>query len=262
METETKELSLSNLIKDHKIEIPGFDQAKTCFFILILIIMLMLITDNPILKIIDFKELETNKDQHLLITCSRFSFLMIIISLSLCVFSMVCVFRISNIPVSQFNRCRFIFLPKLLINISLICFFMTISLWIFFLGGIINSPFASLLSMSPILMSIQIFRERKNHYNFLYKKIYSINQRIITLHKWNRLQKIVRFFGFLPILIIILTLVLGWINFDFIKKINDLQETNWFSALYHCIYYFSVLIAFVGVLPDEKTKNWTSKYLL
>lgn len=254
---DNNQISLfKDLIKINNLNLPGFDVSKSFVFMFILFLMLLFVTDNPIFNLASIDGIPFQDKQNLMM-CSRFSFIFLILAMAMCVFSFSSVFKYKDIKIDTISSCRFIFLPKILINISLILFFITVALWIFSLGGIRHSPYGTLLSMSPVLMSIQFYRDKHSDYSKLYDLLILQNANIKTASNWKQLEKWTKHLGVAPLMIIVLTLILGCFNFNLI----NVSHTDWFNTLYYSLYFLSVIIAFVGVLPKRITKKFTDYFI-
>lgn len=257
-------MKVRDVFEIYDIEIPGFDITKTGVFMFFTILLLFLVTDNFVLNITEI--VITNKninDVNDLIWLSKFSFFIGLLTLLISLSAAISAVETLNKDIDEITRYHCIFRSKNLINISVILFFLIVSIWVIFLGGIMTSPFATLLSMSPILLSIQLFREKRFKIDKILIILANNQKRRITDHdkqKWRIYKRINKSLGFFPLILITITLILGYYDLSIIKcKIIEISKTTWFFRLYRITYYISVFIAIFGVLPREWTNRISKK---
>ena len=172
-----------------------------------------------------------------------------------------CVHHILSEEVAEVRRYVSLFYGKMLIGVSVLLFYVVVCWWILLLGGITLSPFAALLSMSPILLLVQAFRDRNRFYDSFYETIKdewcSYHQgQPIRGHQGIKWTLIV--LNFCPLSLVLLTLFAGqWAVCRFSVhetmlggSVTLVTGSGWYVNVYHVIYYLSVLIAVFGVMPQ------------
>jgi len=243
-------MTLRKLLEQKNLYLPGENLAKTIVYIIFPICVMLLITDNP-LFIANIKEL---------IPHQHFSFLLLLASISTAVLSGWFTHYIMSEEVEHIKRYFSLFYGKILLGVSVLLFYIVVCWWVLLVGGITLSPFSTLLSMSPILLLIQMFRDKNSFYDSFHDTIKedwesSHNNQVIRGHttvKWTLI-----ILNSFPLIIVVATLIIGqWAvcklgihEIILGKKIDLITNTEWYVMVYHVIYYLSVLIAIVGVMP-------------
>jgi hypothetical protein len=255
-------MKIEDIISAQNIKMPGFDILKTIVFLVLNLILLFLVTDNPILDIDSINNEIICYDTSSLEFLSQISFCFIFANLFIIAYSMLSAYfvKVSEIEDAKDNMIGF-FKPKIALNISIIFFFMVITGWIVALGGIKNSPYATLLSMSPILITIQLFRDWKMNENRMFVIVYAQDTANKKHNKknWRKLENRTKGLAYVPLFFILLSLILSHCNFDFLHT-KLISNTTWFNVLYYIVYYFSIFIAFYGTLSVKSIKR-LSKFL-
>ena len=242
------------------LELPGSDLSKTILFMIFPLVLMVLLTNNSIFSC-DVSDLQGYKN---------ISFLILIVCLATTVVSGMAVWSVQDCNLANLSRFSSLFIGKILISISVFLFFMVICSWVILLGGIMSSPFATILSISPILLTIQFIQDHKIDFDRIYS---AVNQHWVAINSNTNLsgkestEKIVLFSSFFPILIVIITLIVGqyFISYHGLhelllnNKFSDIIATEWYRHVYFFTYYFSVVIAAFGVLPKNVTKRITHK---
>lgn len=248
--------SIYQFLMDKGIKIPGSDIMKTFICMMFPLIILFITSDNPFFSI-KIEEIDQ---------CQSISSLGLIISLSFAIFSFFSFLPLITVPIDSLRNYWFIFFPKLFLGVSIIFFYLVICFWIIALGGIMSSPFSTLLSISPILLMIQFFRDkhRSNHRIYI-----TVNKALkpfkIKIPKSTHVHviKTLYLIQLVPIIIVILTLILGQFSVIYFNvhlyflsdTFNTILKSDWYCHSYHFLYYLSVIIAVVGVLPTNITER-------
>lgn len=252
--------TLGEILSDHKMFLPGSDLSKTIISILFVLFLLLLLANNSIFSS-HISAIEPYRE---------FSNLMLLFSLALAVWSAVCAHSALDSTPKEIVEYKRIYKGKLLLGFSVLLFFLVVCLWVLVLGGIMSSPFASLLSISPVLLSIQYFRDKTTNYDKILDALrpHWNNVSDEDLNRKNRVAKyVISSLGMLPLGVVIVTLVGGqiWIScFDghLLLLGNAFQEviaSTWYRKVYYCIFYMSVVIAAFGVMPQSATEKWTGR---
>lgn len=252
--------TIKEILSEHDIELPGSDLSKTTLFMIFPLVLMVLLTNNPVFSC-EVSDLEAYKN---------ISFLILIVCLVTSVVSAMVVRSVLDCNLANLSRFFSLFIGKMLISASVLLFFMVVCAWVILLGGIMSSPFATILSISPVLLTIQFIQDRKIDFNEIYN---AVNQYWVTINSDSDLagkkftERIVLFASFFPILLVIITLVVGqyYISNHGLHELllnnnfSAIIATDWYSHVYFFTYYFSVAIAAFGVLPKNVTQNITHK---
>jgi len=247
--------TIQDILSDHNIELPGSDMTKTTLFMIFPLILMLLITNNPIFDC-ELTDLEIYKS---------LSFLLLIISLGTAMLSFIAVDTVQKRYLKDLSRFFSLFIGKILINFSVLLFFLVVCSWVILLGGIISSPFATILSISPVLLTIQFIQDHKIDFDNIYKMINK--DKNISLRSKNTTKKVVLLSSFIPIFVVCLTLIIGQYcisNYNLHEyllnnKFCEILKSDWYTKVYFFTYYFSVFIAAFGVLPKNITRSITNK---
>jgi hypothetical protein len=248
--------SINQILLEKNLNIPGSDIMKTFICCVFPLLILFLTSDNPLFSI-DIEEI----DQY-----QRISNLVLMTSLFFAILSMVAFLKIRDVQIDKFRNYWALFFPKLLLGVSIFFFYLVICFWMIALGGIMSSPFATLLSMSPILLMIQFLRDSRRSYDRIYITVNkALKQFEIRIPKSTHIlvKRTLCVTSIVPIIIVILTLILGQysvIYFDIHRYLlsntfDKILLSDWYCHVYHFLYYLSVIIATVGVLPANITTN-------
>jgi len=252
--------TIREILSANNLELPGSDLSRTILFMIFPLVLMVLLTNNPIFSC-EIKDLQAYKN---------ISFLVLILCLITTVLSGMAVWSVQECNLGNLSRFFSLFIGKVLISLSVFLFFMVICSWVILLGGIMSSPFATILSISPVLLTIQFFQDHKIDFNKIYEVV---NQEWLAINSNTNLagkeltEKIVLFSSLIPILIVIITLIVGqyYISNQGLhelllnNKFSDIIATEWYKHVYFFTYYFSVAIAAFGVLPKNVTKTLTYK---
>ena len=257
METET----VAKIIRDNNLNLPGSDIAKTSIYLVFPLLLLILTTDNPFLP-----------ESHVALErYQEISFLLLIGSMFLCISSGIVVNDILSKKPSEINKFCSLFYGKIFLNLSVMLFFFVVCMWVMVLGGILSSPFAMLLAMSPILLTIQYFRDRHVDYQKLVKILgkYICGNPNCTVPDAKTVKMYVEVTASIPIFVVIVTLSVGQFfvetvnlpNYLLTNELENILKTNWYYVVYYLTYYLSIIIASFGVLPSKITRNLIKKIL-
>ncbi len=259
---KSTEKTIGNILSENNLELPGIDTGKTAIFMILSLILLFLVTDNSIFQC-EIKELEFYQGV---------STLLLILCMSLSYFSGILVKNIIDCEVIDLSRFFSLFYGKILINFSVFLFFSTVCIWVVLLGGIMTSPFATLLSISPILLTIQFIYDYKIDRKAIYNCINS---------EWKKEQdgknlsgevftrNTIYLTSLLPVVLVTLVLTIGQYCVDsknipdllLENKLTEILKTEWYSRIYYFTYFFSVFVAAFGVLPKNIIKKITKKII-
>lgn len=249
---------LKNVLVQNDIELPGSDAMRTAVLLLFQVLLLFLIDK----LFIDIKEIRPYQD---------YSRWFILGSMLFSIISIIQGQYVLHTNVKEVNI-NTIFYAKTLIGVSIILSFITLCFWVILLGGVLKSPFASILSVSPILLIIQYFRDRND--KKAYKKILVIlNEDSDNEHPkatgWVRkFIAITEKISIVPILIVIITITIGEFlstmfhpsSFLLNGKLNIILRSNRFHILCYIVYYSSILVVVYGIMPREVTRRLSRKF--
>lgn len=258
---ENSKKTVAEVLADKNLFLPGSDFTKTVLFFLFPLILLFSVSNNPIF--------ETNLT--VIQPFRNYSTLLLILSLTFAVLSMLSVHKSLNSRFEEITNYFSLFYGKILIECSVLVFFLVVCLWVIVLGGIMRSPFACLLSMSPILLMIQLLRDKSDDYDALLGAFEPFwNTKTVTSISENDIiaRKIIFWMQVAPIMLIVSTLLIGQYlisQYNIHEAIlgngfREVIESKWYYRLYYFCYYLSVVIAAIGVIPSEETKKLTQKF--
>ncbi len=168
--------------------------------------------------------------------------------------------------------------PKIILESGILIIFGVICFWVVTLGGVLSSPFGSLVVVSPIFFVIEYLRWKdvKNYLKMVSKIAVTASDsspqggyaqlKIIE----RKLIKAINALNLCVVVLILLTVTLGEYSVQKYnlhlqyndKAINQLLGTNWKLTLSYIVYYFSVLATFFNVLPTKYTAAITKKLFL
>lgn len=229
---------------------PGFDIIKSLIFVLYVVVCwaYLSIVSPP-------------KEINLLIV--RVSVVVFLICVTLSIISIAYAWRIKEKGISYFAPIK-ILAPKILIDLAVMLFFTVICLWIIAFGGILKSPVAGLLTISPIFIAMQLIGRRD-----LALSVEEFSHFVNTSNPTEQIEvynaKIQRWLGFsiisnslLSVLIIVASItyfewdikdgildLISLPNSIFITD-NNVFKTEWFFMTCYSVYYLSIVSVFVG----------------
>ena|GEM_PF-3880502 len=184
----------------------------------------------------------------------RVSFAFIVVSLLLAALSVVTSLTVGNVRVSRMRSYWVVYRGKVLIDFAVLVFFCVVCVWVIGLGGITRSPFAMLLCLSPALILISWFTERGSWYDSIRTAIAEHNAAIATLRIHTKVRRKMRMLGFVPLVVVTITLVLGQIAVARLSahewflsgSLEEVLRTDWYYSRYYALYYLSAAIAIFG----------------
>ncbi|MEJ7623809.1 MAG: hypothetical protein WKF34_07430 [Pyrinomonadaceae bacterium] len=242
-------MRVSDIYKnDEVIALPGADLSRTLGFLIIAILIGLIVNTGDLVQIRSYQ---------------RTSMFMLLISWGLAVGSAYHSYRYLNLQLDEIKNPAMILIPKFLLTVSISIFFLTIGIWIVILGGIWSSPYAALLSVSPILYGVQMLYAESAQREACLRFIDSYEQEQGDSHEdsfmtWYRRNNI---FSYLPLLVVALLLVVGYRRIDLFEDFEGgliaVLDTNWYYFTYAVIYYSSVVLAIGATLPVTTTKRIT-----
>jgi len=255
-------ITVQKALAERDCELPGSDLGKTLGYMLFLLILLVLVTDNPLFDN-TIPSLEIYQG---------ISFLTLIACIGLAVYSAWVVMDVSQSSTKEIEGYFSLFKGKFILMISILLFFMVISMWFMVLGGIVSSPFASLLTISPILLTIQWVRDRPTNYD---KILWAIKPHLIGAadcgtKRHDIIKWVIALIGAAPIIVIVATITCGEfliIRLELHKTLTsnsfeDITASQWYLRAYIITYFFSIVVAAFGAVPQHITQQLAKKWLL
>ena len=140
MTTGTK--TIGQILAEESVVLPGSDLGKTSVYLIFPLVLLAVLADNPFFNA-QLDSIKAYRD---------ISTLLLILSMALAVVSGKSARDALDSQPAEIKWYTSLFFGKLLIASSVLVFFVVVCLWVVLLGGIMSSPFASLLSMSPMVI--------------------------------------------------------------------------------------------------------------
>lgn len=257
-----KNITVKEALEKHNCNIPGSDLGKTLVYICFPLIVLFMVSDNFIFE---------NKISSLEIY-QKLSILILIACIGLAVYSAFLAENVSKCLTKELGGYFSIFAAKFILMVSILLFFVVVSMWFLVLGGIVSSPFASLLTISPILLTIQWLNDRPNSYDKILWVIkpHLVGYAVLGTARHNVIKWAIVLVGAAPIIVIIVTITVGQIlvisleihNILTINKFEEIATSSWYLRVYITIYFLSILIAAFGVVPRHLTRLLTKKVFL
>jgi len=234
--------------------LPGGDLSKTIIFIVLIFIVFFLLCGPFHPNEISEKSI-------------RITSLLFVISIVSCLTSAAFAYRLLNLKISELEHSYKLLIPKTLLSVGIIIVFSIICYWVLQLGGILKSPFGSVLVISPLFLTLEFIRWKD-------KKKYHIISRIINRDNRNlknrgKLLEYLNYVNIAVIVIVLLTTTIGEmavIKYDipvvlctskteYIKIISS----KWCVFLGYFFYYFSLLCTFISILSPDTTRNLSKK---
>lgn len=248
--------NIRQLLSAKNLDMPGSNFAKTTIYGLFPLFLLLLLS-NTSWHPCDIPGLPAYQD---------LSFLFLIACLATAIASGCVADHVLDITIGDLGYFVCLYIPKLLISVSVLLFYTVVCAWVVLLGGITCSPFAALLSMSPVLLMIQIWRDRGADLDAYYcvcQKAWQDGQRQgWVLSRWCA-KWIVLGLSACPLVLVVGTLILGQVAVvrwevhrlllgDAVEK---LPTSAWYVSMYYWLYYMSVVIAVFGVAPSAPLRR-------
>ena len=256
-----KKISIEALFKQKNIFVPGSNSFRTDGFIFFSVILLLLTNPNPIIDL--------NFDP--LVSFQKSSLILIGSAIFLALSSRAYARYILDKNVYSIKHYSYILFSRFTINIAIILFFFVVCMWVIILGGILNSPFASLLTISPIIIFVQLFDAKID-----YDKIFEVFEKVKNQGKTSRkmhhkpsLNKFMYLFEITPALLVFLTIICGEILINKCNLTHEILKTEYekifssnpINTLHYIVFCLSILIAIFGIIPDTRSRNFSEKIL-
>lgn len=172
---------------------------------------------------------------------------------------------------------KLFFYPKITVSIAVLLFFISLCIWVVLLGGVIKSPFGSVLLLSPIFFVLEFIRKEdiKKYHNFMnycLSRQESQAKKKIEIERFQKYVRLVRILQFLPLLFILITIIFGELSVYFgkihlfllncdIKAYNVLIQTNWFTAMSYSLYYSSIIAMTISIIPRDSRRDLWDKLI-
>jgi len=193
-----------------------------------------------------------------------------LLAIMLCILSVGFVLELAKREAKQVSKYFSLLVPRILNSLSSLLLFSLICSWVLLLGGIKQSPLVSLLTISPVLLHIQLFGVEIN-----YASMAEVIEKNHPTMEVGRVRYhcvigrcVVTALDWLPVALILLCVTLGEVYVADLNrmlvgdKLEAISKTTWFSELYYLIFFFSVLAAWLGVMPRKwygAISAWVSK---
>lgn len=191
----------------------------------------------------------------------RVSLALILASLLFAIGSIASIYTIRNLRVNKLRSYWVIYRGKLLLDFAILIFFMVVCAWVIGLGGITRSPFSAFLCLSPAILLITWFNDQPTRYNEVYSALTDYRPKLATQAIHDRVRKVVRVAGFLPLVVVLLTLILGQVavaRFAVYKwflggelQLRLVLQTSWYYKVYYAIYALSAAVVIFGSIPTN-----------
>ena len=243
-------------------DVPGGDIVKTLIFIIFTITIFFILCGpfSPPEIPAAYSKLTT--------TCLLFGIL-------LCAFSAAYARFVQTSRADDLKKGYKILYPKVILEAGMFLVFLVICFWTIILGGILFSPFGSILIVSPIFFLIEFFRLR-DVASYI-KLVQIINRGSKSMFESGALGKVeqflIRTINCLNIAILVLVLFTVIVGECLVKicsinliiyrnAVAQIMGSSWFLIVSYIIYYFSLAATFIAIIPRSYTMNWTKKLLL
>ncbi len=236
---------------DEVIALPGADLSRTYAFLAITMATLFIMNRGDLEQIRGYQK-----------TSVSFVLISLVVGIASAHFSYIYL----NLPLNEIRNPNKILTPKFLLTFSISIFFLNIGMWIVVLGGIWSSPYAALLSVSPVLYGLQMLYVEAGHKRACIQFIETYDMEMGVDHKSSFMKSYERhkYFSYLPLLIISISLIVGYQRIDLFRDfeggLTAVLNTDWYQITYALIYYLSVVLAIGGTMPATKTKKVTKKF--
>ena len=183
------------------------------------------------------------------------SLVLLLASLLLAGLSISAALTVKNLHVRRIQNYWIVYKGKLLLDIAILLFFCVVCLWVVGLGGVTRSPFSAILCLSPALILIPWFTDRRRWYDDVYSAIVAHNKKLAdaNTHRWVR--RTMRILGVAPLIVVLLTLVFGQMavaklsahQWFLAGDLEPVLSTAWYYSVYYALYYLSAAIAIFGM---------------
>jgi hypothetical protein len=259
---KVKKKSVKEVLAEHECEIPGNDLGRTGIYMCFTLLLLFLTTDNLIFAI----------EENALRSFQNVSFFILGLCLFLTLYSSIAVIWTATTMTDELEGYYSLYKGKIALMVSVVLFFVVISLWFIILGGIVSSPFASLLTISPILLTIQCIRDRPINYDRILWAIkpHLSGKAAVGISHHDFIKRLILILGILPVFVIGSTVTVGEALIVKIKihekltlnKFESIVQTAWYLRVYIAVYFISIAIAVFGMTPQRITRKITKKLFL
>lgn len=250
--------TIGDLFRGKKYSLPGADISKTSLFAIITVVTLLLTADTAIFA----ESIEEMATYH------KWSVILLGLSLVCSAFSANFAHNLQQKNIQDINNFKSALRPKVLINVSITIYFVVVTMWIVALGGIKNSPFASMLAVSPILYVFNLIlpsKSQRNAYEIFLKAYFEANSNVSS-HSFER--KCLKYFdsverlNLAPVIVFCIALLLGIPVIDLHDgNLDTVLSSTWYNNTYLLIYFLSVLVSAFGAIPRGVTKSITDKFI-
>ncbi|TSA24629.1 hypothetical protein D4R71_06765 [bacterium] len=234
--------------------LPGGDLAKTIIFIVLIFIVFFLLC-GP------FHPTEIPEKS------IRITSLLFVISIVSCLISAAFAYKLLNLKISELKHSYKLLIPKTLLSLGVIILFSIICYWVLHLGGILKSPFGSILVISPLFLTLEFIRWKdKNKYHLISQ---IINKDKEDNSNKGKLLEYLNYINIFVILLVLSTTTIGEMvvkkyDIQFILCANKIEyikiiSSNWCIFLGYFFYYFSLLCTFISILSPDTTRELSKK---
>ena len=165
------------------------------------------------------------------------------------------------------NHIDMLFLPKLLISCSTAIFFMMLCAWVVILGGILDSPYSSLLTVSSIFIIFNALTSQDiEEFTALFESSDDSDEIL-----FRRNIKIIKFLSYMPFVMVFITvivfecylliegrdaiMIMLLMESDVDKIITDFRETKWYVIVAYLTYYFALIGVLITLIPESIRTN-------
>jgi len=251
--------TVKEVLAERECELPGSDLGKTLIYMCFPLLILILITDIP--NAVDA-----------LMTYQRVSVLILLLCIGLAIYSSYVIRNVAKCMTNDLEMYCALYIGKLTLMLSVFLFFTVISLWFMILGGVVSSPFASLLTISPILLTVQWARDRPSNYDKILWAIrpYLSSKAAVGTSYHKIIKWLILILGILPIFVIISTVTVGEALIVKLKihdkltqnNFESIVQTSWYVRVYIAVYFISMAVAVFGTVPQRITRKITKRFFL
>ena len=237
--------------RDKGIILPGSDLTRTVGFFLSVLIMITLTKESPVVRL-DFDQLRPYKDV---------TFLVLIFCLAIIALNFYWYDKLGNINIGKVISYRQLFFGRIAILFALGLFYFIICLWVMLLGGIMNSPFTSMLTISPIITLVHVYQDyNSNYYEIIdaANKHASIPESKIISPNDSKYRNRITILNLIPLIFALLTITIG----EYFVTTHDLSiillnssykeilASDDYCTIYYIIFGISFSIAVFGSFPE------------
>lgn len=182
---------------------------------------------------------------------------------------------ISRTPIKELTSPRKLFIPKIVVQGAVISFFVILGVLVVMLGGVLKSPFAALLTVSPIYYVVHILTNKDiEEYRLIIEewvKYTDTGKRDSIKNEIEKSVRLVKALDYVPVIIIVLVVVPG----ELLVLLMDLHhiilggeslyaeilKSGWYTKTAYLVYYVAIVGAAVVVIPPEERSKIYKKIL-